>query len=167
MATANETDKTPAELEARVWELVDKIRFCMFSTWNGEKQHQRPLTANGRPDQGAIYFLVDVSGAKNWEAERYPEVALAFADPGKNDYLTIAGRAEITNDRAMIKELWSAFAKAWWKDENDPAIRLLTVWPEEAEIWEGPNRLVAGAIMLAAAATGKRPPVGDHGAVRM
>ena len=163
----SETDKSPAEIETRVWELIEKIRFCMYSTWDGQKQHQRPLTANGKRDENAVYFLVDVEGSKNWETEKYPEVALAFADPGKNDYLTIAGTAEISNDRAKIKELWSPFAKAWWKDENDPAIRLLTVRPEQAEIWEGPNRLIAGAIMLAAAATGKRPPVGDHGAVRM
>ena len=167
MATANETDKTPAELEARVWELVDKIRFCMFSTWDGEKQHQRPLTAMADKDAGVVRFLVDAGGSKNWEAEKYPAVALAFADPGKNHYLTIAGKADISNDRATIRELWNPFAKAWWDSADDPAIRLLTVYPEEAEIWEGPNRLVAGAIMLAAAATGKRPPVGDHGAVRM
>jgi general stress protein 26 len=167
MASATETDKTPAELEQRVWELVEKIRFCMFTSWDGTRQHQRPLTANGKDDEHAIYFLVDAEGSKNWEVDRYPTVALAFADPGKNDYLTISGTAAISNDRAKIKQLWSPFAKAWWKDENDPAIRLLTVTPEEAEIWEGPNRLIAGAIMLAAAATGQRPAVGDHGAVKM
>jgi general stress protein 26 len=167
MASPSESDKTPAELEARVWELIGKIRFCMYSTWDGQKQHQRPLTANGKEDEGAIYFLVDVEGSKNWETEKYPSVALSFADPGKNDYLTIAGTASISNDRAKITELWSPFAKAWWDSADDPAIRLLTVYPEEAEIWDGPNRLIAGAIMLAAAATGKRPAVGDHGAVRM
>ncbi len=79
MATANETDKSPAELEQRVWKLIEKIRFCMYSTWDGEKQHQRPLTANGRQDEGAIYFLVDEEGSKNWETDRFPQVALAFA----------------------------------------------------------------------------------------
>jgi general stress protein 26 len=167
MATASESGKTPAELETRVWELIEKLRFCMYSTWDGERQHQRPLTANGKRDESAIYFLVDEEGSKNWETEKFPEVALSFADPGKNEYLTISGKASISNDRAKISELWSPFAKAWWDSEHDPRIRLLTVYPAEAEIWEGPGKLVAGAIMLAAAATGKRPAVGDHGAVRM
>jgi len=118
-------------------------------------------------DEGAIYFLVDENGSKNWEAEKYPAVALAFMDTGKNEYLTIAGHADVSNNRAKIKALFSPFAKAWWDSADDPAIRLLTVWPSEAEIWEGPNRLVAGAIMLAAAATNRRPPVGEHGQVRM
>ena len=169
MANANESDKTPAELEARVWELVDKIRLCMLTSWDGHRQHQRPLTAIRDKDEGdrAVYFLVDEEGSKNWQVERFPTVALSFADPGKNEYLTISGRAELTADRKKIKALWSPFAKAWWDSDDDPAIRLLAVYPEEAEIWEGPTRLVAGAIMLAAAATNKRPAVGDHGQVRM
>jgi len=167
MATASESDKSAAELESRVWELVEKLRFCMFSSWDGARQHQRPLTAMPDREAGVIHFLVDAAGSKNWEAEKYPSVALAFMDSGKNDYLTIAGEAEITNDREQIKALWSPFAKAWWDSADDPAIRLLTVRPAQAEVWEGPNKLVAGAIMLASAATGQRPPVGDHGAVRL
>ena len=93
MATASETHKSPAELETRVWELIEKLRFCMYSTWGGEKQHQRPLTANGKREENAIYFLVDEQGSKNWETEKYPEVALAFMDGGKNEYLTISGKA--------------------------------------------------------------------------
>jgi general stress protein 26 len=167
MASANESEKSPVELENRVWELAEKLRFCMFSSWDGEKQHQRPLTAMPDKHQGAIYFLVDEAGSKNWEVEKYPTVALAFMDGGKNEYLTIAGHADLSNDRAKIKQLFSPFAKAWWDSADDPDIRLLTVFPREAEIWEGPGKLVAGAIMLAAAATNRRPAVGDHGQVRM
>ena len=163
---AHESDKSPAELEKRVWQLVDGIKFCMFTTWNGEKQHQRPLTAMHEKDDGQIYFLVDEKGSKNWEAEKFPEVSLAFVDPGKHDYLTITGRAAITNDREKIKALWTPFAKAWWDSADDPSIRLLTVTPSEAEIWDGPNRLVAGAIMLAAAATKGPPPIGEHAHVK-
>jgi general stress protein 26 len=151
----------------RVWELMKKIGFAMLVTRDGNKLRARPMSACLERDEKAIYFLTDARRHKDEEIARDPNVNLSFADPGSQKYVAVTGTAAISNDRARIKELWSPFAKAWWKDENDPAIRLLTVWPEEAEIWEGPNRLVAGAIMLAAAATGKRPPVGDHGAVRM
>jgi len=167
MASPNETQKSPAELEERVWKLAEKLRFCMLSSWDGERQHQRPLTAMPDAEEGAIYFLVDEAGSKNWEVEKYPTVALAFMDTGKNEYLTIAGHADISNNRQKIAALFSPFAKAWWDSADDPAIRLLTIYPSEAEVWEGPGRLVAGAIMLAAAATNRRPPVGDHGQVRM
>ena len=42
-----------------------------------------------------------------------------------------------------------------------------TVTPDTAEIWDAPNKLVAGAIMLTAALTGAKPPVGDHGEARI
>ena len=45
---------------------------------------------------------------------------------------------------------------------DDPAIRLLTLDPDDAELWKGPNRLVAGAKMLAAAVTGAKIELGEN-----
>lgn len=39
--------------------------------------------------------------------------------------------------------------------------QLIEVEPDDAEIWKGPNRLVAGAKMLAAAVTGARVDFGE------
>lgn len=176
---ANEEHKlSPAELADKAWALSEKIRTAIFTTWDGEQQRARPLSAKVDRDAHAIYFLVGVDGGKTLadaagvpalslveQVSKFPNVSLAFADHGKNDYVTIIGEARVSNDRAKIAELWTPFAKAWWDDENDPRIRLITVLPEAAEVWEGPNQLVAGAIMLTAAVTGSKPAVGDHGAV--
>lgn len=159
--------KSPAEVEDRVWELMQKIDFCMFVTWDGEQQRARPLSARVDRDEHAIYFLVDKDGEKNGQIEQYPNVSLAFSDIGAMKFVTVAGTAAITNDREKIHELWSDFDKAWWDSENDPDIRLLTVTPEDAELWDSPGKLVATAKMLAAAVTGAKPQVGDHGTARM
>jgi general stress protein 26 len=159
--------KSPAEVEDRVWELMQKIDFCMFVTWDGEQQRARPLSARVDRDEHAIYFLVDKDGEKNGQIEQYPNVSLAFSDIGAMKFVTVAGTAPITNDREKIHELWSDFDKAWWDSENDPDIRLLTVTPEDAELWDSPGKLVATAKMLAAAVTGAKPQVGDHGTARM
>ncbi|MBV9062263.1 MAG: pyridoxamine 5'-phosphate oxidase family protein, partial [Alphaproteobacteria bacterium] len=58
-------------------------------------------------------------------------------------------------------------AKAWWDSAEDPNIRVLKVTPEEAEVWDGPGRLVATAKMLAAAATNTRPDVAKPRTVPM
>ncbi len=128
----------------------------------------------------AIRFLVGASGGHTiaratgepvpslvGQIESYPLVSLGFADPGASDFVSITGRAEVSDDRATIKELWSPFMQAWWDGPEDPDIRLVTVTPDDAELWEGPNKLVAYAVMLAAAATGTKPAVGDHGATRL
>ncbi len=162
-----QTDMTPQEVEDRVWELAEKIDFCMFVTWDGERQQARPLSSRPRREEHAIYFLVDVHGHKNIQIEQYPVVNMSFADTGSMKFVSISGQARVSNDRAKIRDLWSAFDKAWWEDAEDPNIRLLTVVPERAELWDSPNKLVAFATMLTAAVTGAQLDHGDNATVRM
>ena len=158
---------SPAETEDKIWKLADDIKICMLTTWSGSEQHSRPLTAHVDRDAHALYFLVDEAGHKNEEIEKYPEVSCAFVDKGSNNYVVIAGEAKITNDRARIAEIFSNFAKAWWDDENDPAIRLLTVTPSRGELWDGPGSAVAKAKLALAAATGGDIDMGETGKTSM
>lgn len=162
-----DTDKTPAEIIERVWELAEKIDFCMFGTWDGDKQHARPLSSRPRREEHAIYFLVSAQGHKNIEIEKFPDVCLSYADTKNMNYVSVSGHAELSNDRARIEELWSEFDKAWWDSAQDPDIRLLTVTPERAELWDSPGRMIAFATMLTAAFTGAKPDFGDNATVRM
>ena len=79
-----------------------------------------------------------------------------------NGYVSFIGTLAISNDRAKIRELWSAFDKAWWDSPDDASIRLATFRANEAELWDGPNQLAAAALMLTAAVTGSKPKLGDH-----
>lgn len=151
----------------RVWELTKKIPICMLSTWTGEKLRSRPMDARSRPEDNTIYFLTDARHHKDDEIAKYPEVMLAFADHGANKFLSLSGHAVVSNDRAKIKELWEPTAQAWWKDENDPNIRVLKVTPTEAEFWDGPGKTVAMIKMMVAAATGSRPDIGENRKVSM
>ncbi len=157
----------PAEIEDRIWELVEKIDICMLTTWNGQEQRSRPMSARPRRDEHAIYFLTDSSGEKTPEIESYPLVSLAWADNGAHRYVVVSGRAAITNDRSKIRELWTRMDEAWWEDENDPTLRLLTVTPERGELWDSPHAAVSAAKMLKAVITGSAPELGDNAAVRM
>lgn len=158
---------TPEEVTDRVWELADKIDICMLTTWNGEQQRSRPMSARPKRAENAFYFLTDVSGDKNAELEKFPTVSLAWADKGSYRFAVVSGQGAISNDRAKIAELWSDMDKVWWEDKDDPSIRLLTVTPERGEIWDTPGALVSGAKMLMAAVTGDAPELGDNAAVKM
>lgn len=162
-----ENHKTEAEYEDRAWELMDKIRFALFTTWNGDKQDQFPLSAIPDKDTGIVEFLVSQKSGRYAHLDQFPAVTLGFADTGGAKYVVVNGHAHLTNDRARIKELWSPFAKAWWDSADDPDIRLLRVSPDRAEIWDAPGKLIATAVMLGAAVTGAKPAVGNHGNVRM
>jgi general stress protein 26 len=162
-----ETDMTPAEIIDRVWDLAKKTDICMFVTWDGNRQQARPLSSRVERDEHAIYFLVSAEGHKIEQIEHFPIVDLAYADTGAMKFVSISGTAAVTNDRAKIKDLWSAFDKAWWDDENDPDIRLITVTPETAELWDSPNKAIALSAMLISAVTGAKPKMGDNATVRI
>lgn len=157
----------PAETEEKIWQLAEDIGICMLTTWSGTEQHSRPLSARVDRDAHAIFFLVDEGGHKNKEIARFPEVSCAFVDTSANNYVVIAGEAAITNDRAKINEIWTDFAKAWWENADDPAIRLLTVKPTRGELWDGPHGPVAMAKLALGAMTGNGPDMGDTGKTPM
>lgn len=151
----------------RVWTLMDKISICMLTTWDGSNLHSRPMDARSRPAENAIYFLTDARHHKDDEIARYPKLALAFADTGDQKYASVSGTAVVSNDRALIKELWEPTAKAWWETPDNPNIRVLKVTPTEAQFWDGPGTVVSMVKMMVAAATGTKPDLGDNRKVAM
>lgn len=151
-----------SEATDRVWELAEKINICMFVTWDGERQRARPLASNVERDNEAIFFLTDVNGLKDDQIERFPVVTLAYADTSGYKFVSITGTAKVTNDRARIKDLWTPDNKAFWESENDPDIRLITVTPEDAEVWDSPGRIVSAVKMLTAAVTGAKVELGNN-----
>lgn len=163
----HENDKTPAEVTDRIWELAEKIDICMFTTWDGENQRSRPMSARVFREENSIYFLTDIETHKLAEIEKFPTVSLAWVDSGGHKYVVIAGTAEVSNGRAKITELWSDWDKAWWDDASDPAIRLITVTPDDGELWDSPNAAVAMAKMAVAAVTGAAPNMGDNAQVKL
>jgi general stress protein 26 len=82
-------------------------------------------------------------------------------------YLCISGDGVVTDDRAKIRELWNAFAEAWFEGPDDPNIRLLRVAPHEAHYWETPGKAVTAVNMAIAAATGTHPKAGKERKVDM
>ncbi|MGE3147565.1 MAG: pyridoxamine 5'-phosphate oxidase family protein [Pseudorhodoplanes sp.] len=151
----------------RVWDMMKTISICMLANWNGHELHARPMGAYVRPQEEAIFFLTDLRRHKDDEIAEFPQVCAAFADTSGQKYVSVSGRAEISNDRAKIRELWSTPAKAWWDSPDDPNIRVLKLTPYEAEYWDSPGTVVSYVKMAAAAVTGKRPDMGDNRKVAM
>ena len=160
-STLEDEDRHMSDID-RVWELMETVRFCMFATWTGSRLRSRPMSASVSRDENVIRFLTDVRQHKDEEVKEFPQVCLAFANSSTQKYVSISGHAQITNDREMIKSLWSLPSKAWWQDADDPNIRVITVNPEEAEWWNSPGTIVSYVSMAAAAITGSKPAVGEH-----
>lgn len=152
---------------ARVWDLVEKIGFCMLATHDGDDIRSRPMAAYPDRDGQVIYFLTDAASWKDEDIDRDPNVGLAFADTDGQKYVSLTGRATISNDRRKIRQLWSTPAKAWWESPDDPSIRVLMVRPKDAQYWDSPGTVVSYIKMVAAAVTDSRPAMGDNAKVRL
>lgn len=159
------SDLSAAELQDRIWELAKEIDICMFVTWDGEYNRARPLSARVHRDENAIYFLVNDDSPKNEQLAEYPKVTMAWTDSGRYKFVTVSGHAEVSNDRDKIAKLWERTDEAWWDSAQDPDIRLITVTPDEGELWDSPGRIIATAKMALAAVTGAKPDFGDNAKV--
>jgi general stress protein 26 len=166
----DETERPMASQDGdveRVWNLMEKIGFAMLVTLDQDKLRARPMSAYVRQAENAIYFLTDARRHKDEEIAQHPGINLSFADTSGQKYVSLTGKAEISNDRARIKELFATPAKAWWDSSDDPNIRLLKIMPEDAEFWDSPGKVISYVKMAAAAATGSRPDLGDNRRVTM
>src|ERR1700760_4256434 len=159
-------DNTARDID-RVWELMKKIGFAMLVTRDGDKLRARPMSAYLDRDENAVYFLTDARRHKDEEIAQNPSVNLSFADAGSMKYVSLTGKAAVSNDRAKIKELFSTPAKAWWNSADDPNIRGLRVTPDDAEYGDTPGSVISYVKMAAAAATGSRAEIGHNRKVSM
>lgn len=156
------SDENGAE---RVWQIMDDINSCMLVTRDGGHIRARPMEPYVRRREHAVYFLTDVRQHKDEEVRHEPEVCLTFTHDGA--YMSLSGRAAVSEDRGKISELWDSSAEAWFDGPDDPNVRLLTVRPEQAEYWDTPGKLARSVKMTAAALAGSRPDMGDNEKVRM
>ena len=150
-----------------VWDVIEKIPNCMLVTHHRDHMHSRPMHAFVRQTENAIYFLTDVRNHKDDQVEADNAVCLTFVDGNK--FVSVSGVADISADLQKIKELWTPDARAWWDSEKDPNIRVLTVHPLEAQLWESSGKLLRAIAMASlefAPAAGDvdltKPDKGEH-----
>ena len=158
------------ELSAdRVWALIEEIQIAMVVTHDGHGDHlrARPMAAHPARQENAIYFLTDVDAGKVDEVSQNDNVCLAFADQKGRRYVSVTGQANLSNDRNKIKELWSIADKAFWRDANDPAIRILRVAPNAAEFWESGGDVVNYVKIVISSVTGGQPHLHDNEKVKL
>ena len=125
---------------SRVWDIVEKVRVGMLTTQFSAGLRGRPLEARVDRDNGILWFVTDVRGAKDEEIGASHDVGLTFVDENDHAYLSITARAFVTRDNAKSKEIWRPSDNAWFPaGPDDPNVRVLRIQPITAELWDGPS----------------------------
>ncbi len=129
--------------------------------------NSRPMAVQDKTFDGKLWFLTRVSSEKVDEIQQDQHITLTVTNTSDAKFITLKGRATVSQDRARIDELWNSMYKAWFpKGETDPEIAVLRVDVSEAEYWEASSSsLVRGVKYLAAAVTGGKTSIGEAGHV--
>lgn len=168
--TATAAHSSSHEDREKIYGLIKDINICMMVTQGVDgRLCSRPMAVQKPDKDGTLWFLTSLSSPKIGEIAVNPGVLLSYAEPGKNNYVSIWGDATVVNDRAKIHELWSEMFVTWWpKGKDDPDICLIKVDPESAEYWDSPSSAFVVAFGYAKAKmTGKPEKFGENKVVRM
>ena len=67
-------------------------------------------------------------------------VCVSYADPDKQNYVSLSGSAHVNADRALVRAHWGESMRVWFpKGVDDPEITVLQVDVEQAEYWDAPS----------------------------
>jgi general stress protein 26 len=126
----------PAVEEIR--EIAKHARFCLFGTaLTSPPVTVRPMTVQSVDDAGALWFLSGRSTHTNQHIAKDPLVQLFFANPEKQEFLTLDGTATIHTDRATREAHWTPFAKTWFNlGVDDPDLTVLRFQPAAGYYWD-------------------------------
>ena len=158
---------------SKLWDMIKDIKFGMFTARHGNGHlHSRPMTTqNGKNDRGAVlWFFMSRKGDSVADLQAAPEVNVAYADTGRDCYVSVSGNARVVEDDAKKKELFNPIAKAWFPGgATDPDLALVAVVIAHADYWDvKTNKAVQLFKMVKSAITGEPPQdMGEHAKVRM
>lgn len=139
-------------------EALEGLRFAMVATADpahGGTWKSRPLALAGA-DEHVLRFLVSVEAdwVQGLEATGSP-TTVTFSDPNKNTWVALQGSARTTDDRALVAELWNPSASAYFEGPDDPSVRVLEVFVDYGEFWDGPSGRLGTSLSVVKAALGR------------
>lgn len=94
----------------------------------------RPMHRVRTDADGTTYLVTGIISKKVAELDEDPRVALAIQD--RKGFAMIDAEVEISQDRALVDQLWNESWKAWFAGKDDPEIAILIAHPREATYWD-------------------------------
>lgn len=136
---------TRHEAVEKIAAMIKPVRIAMLTTVDEHGDlHSRPMATMDVDFDGDLWFFTGKSSPKVHDIENKPAVNVAFSDPSHQNYVSLAGTAELIIDRALFEKYWSPAFEAWFpKGLDDPELSLLKVNVESAQYWDSPSGLVA------------------------
>jgi general stress protein 26 len=148
-------------------DLTADIHVTMLTTRRADGLlHSRPMGTRAIESDGALWFFTADDSGKVNEIYHDQMVNVSYIKPGDQVYVSVAGKASLSRDRAKIRELWTPVLKTWFSEGvDDPNLALLRVDIVAIDYWEGPGKIVSLLKFAKSAVTGTPSKVGEYGTI--
>lgn len=150
--------------------MIRGIKFAMLTTVDTDGSlRSRPMATQRAPFDGRLWFFTRASSHKVDEIREDAHVNVSYADPDKQNYVSVSGTCRLVRDGAKMKELWSPAYRMWFPDGlKDPDVALLRVDVTQAEYWDSPSSAMVHLYgMVKAVVTGRPAEPGENRKVRL
>lgn len=153
--------------QKKLWELIKHMRFGMLTHRHPEGMlHAHPLTTQNKSleQDMLLYFFVSRKSELGQRIQADGNVNVSYSDPQKDHYVSISGRASVSEDMRQKEHLFNALTKAWFPGGvKDPDLELVQVKIEHAEFWDIKESKTTQLYKMArAAVSGEVPRMGEH-----
>lgn len=138
------------------YDKISDIKFTMLVTHDADGLMQaRPFTTQAAGRDGAVWFFTRRDSEAIADIQHDDKVLLCYADPAKNRFISSAGTASLSHERAMIDALWSPQYTTFFPlGLADPALVLLRVTITKADIWDTEKSRMEQLLNIARSAAG-------------
>jgi general stress protein 26 len=149
-----------------LWDMIKDIRFGMLTHQHPDgKLHAHPLTTMNKKIEpaGLLFFFVARDTELGQRLQQDGNVNVSYVDHDKDRYVSVAGKARVSDDKDTKQRLFNALTKAWFPGGwQDPNLDLVEVKIEHAEYWNTQESKVTQLFKIAAAAaTGTQAQMGE------
>lgn len=152
------------EHKAKVWNMIKPIKVGMLATEVSGRLHARPMHLVQDEYDGTLWFFTSKGSAKVFEIRKDPEVCVTFASEKTETYVSLTGRARITQDRKLIDRYWNPFVGAWFPEgKDDPEVALIEIDVQSGEHWDATSSKALQLFEVAKAnLTDTTPDMGEN-----
>jgi len=143
-------------------ELLDGGTTVMVGSRTQGELEFRPLTVAGL--DGGIQILLDTDEAWVRDLASDEQLQVTLSDDRKNNWAWMTGTSSMSTDPALIDELWSPFADAFFDDgRRTPGIAVMTIHVQRGRYWSSPAGRIGSLVAAVKAKFGDAEQAGDHG----
>lgn len=123
------------ERKQKIWNLIEDIQTGMLvsnETGGDEQLHARPMSLV----QDEQYFCTSKNDAKAFEVKNDNDVCITFSEPKNQTYVSMTGRAKLTENKDLIDKYWNSWVSAWFENGKDnPEVAMLEIKINKDDHW--------------------------------